>query len=31
MVQGILSKDDYTTAAAFNQMMGSIFMLFGKR
>ncbi|MBY6036580.1 MFS transporter [Fictibacillus nanhaiensis] len=29
MVQGILSKDEYTLAAGLNQMVGSVFMLFG--
>jgi MFS transporter, DHA3 family, macrolide efflux protein len=29
MVQGILSKDEYAIAAGLNQMVGSIFMLFG--
>ncbi|UAC48943.1 MFS transporter [Bacillus aquiflavi] len=29
MVQGILKKDDYTTAAGLNQLVGSLFMLFG--
>jgi MFS transporter, DHA3 family, macrolide efflux protein len=29
IVQGILTKDDYTTAAGLNQMVGSLFMLFG--
>lgn len=29
LMQGILTKDEYTTAAGLNQMMGSIFMLFG--
>ncbi|MGA4721220.1 MFS transporter [Fictibacillus nanhaiensis] len=29
MVQGILSKDEYAIAAGLNQMVGSVFMLFG--
>jgi MFS transporter, DHA3 family, macrolide efflux protein len=29
MVQGILKKDDYTTAAGLNQLVMSLFMLFG--
>jgi MFS transporter, DHA3 family, macrolide efflux protein len=29
MVQGILSKDEYAIAAGLNQMVGSMFMLFG--
>lgn len=29
LVQGILQKDEYTTAAGLNQMVMSIFMLFG--
>lgn len=29
MVQGILEKDDYTTAAGLNQLVMSLFMLFG--
>lgn len=29
LVQGILKKDEYTTAAGLNQMVSSIFMLFG--
>ncbi|WP_423409580.1 MFS transporter [Heyndrickxia sp. MSNUG] len=29
MVQGILQKDDYTTAAGLNQLVMSLFMLFG--
>lgn len=29
MVQGILQKDDYTTAAGLNQLVMSVFMLFG--
>ncbi|WP_343802096.1 MFS transporter [Bacillus carboniphilus] len=29
MVQGILKKDDYSTAAGLNQMVMSLFMLFG--
>lgn len=29
LVQGTLTKDDYTVAAGLNQMMGSLFMLFG--
>lgn len=29
LVQGILKKDEYTTAAGLNQMVMSIFMLFG--
>ncbi|WP_409304501.1 MFS transporter [Peribacillus sp. SCS-155] len=29
LVQGILANDDYTAAAGLNQMVGSLFMLFG--
>lgn len=29
MVQGVLQKDEYTTAAGLNQMVMSVFMLFG--
>ncbi|GAE48318.1 macrolide-efflux protein [Mesobacillus boroniphilus JCM 21738] len=29
MVQGILKKEDYTTAAGLNQLVMSLFMLFG--
>lgn len=29
LVQGILNKDEYATAAGLNQMTGSLFMLFG--
>ncbi|MFS1516927.1 MFS transporter [Bacillus sp. SCS-151] len=29
IIQGILQEDDYTTAAGLNQMLGSLFMLFG--
>lgn len=29
MIQGILSKDEYTVAAGLNQMTSSLFMLFG--
>jgi MFS transporter, DHA3 family, macrolide efflux protein len=29
IVQGILKKDDYTTAAGLNQLVSSLFMLFG--
>ncbi|CAH0122451.1 hypothetical protein PAE9249_05002 [Paenibacillus sp. CECT 9249] len=29
MVQGVLHKDEYTTAAGLNQMVMSVFMLFG--
>lgn len=29
LVQGVLSSDDYTTAAGLNQMVSSLFMLFG--
>ncbi|MBH0155362.1 MFS transporter [Fictibacillus sp. 5RED26] len=29
MVQGVLSKEDYAIAAGLNQMVGSLFMLFG--
>lgn len=29
ILQGILKKDDFTTAAGLNQLVGSIFMLFG--
>jgi MFS transporter, DHA3 family, macrolide efflux protein len=29
MIQGILKKDDYTTAAGLNQLVSSLFMLFG--
>jgi MFS family permease len=29
IIQGILNEEDYTIAAGLNQMMGSLFMLFG--
>lgn len=29
LVQGVLTRDDYTTAVGLNQMVTSLFMLFG--
>lgn len=29
LIQGILTKDEYTTASGLNQMTGSLFMIFG--